>query len=223
MAKSRNMSASSFVWSLVNMLPKPLKCFVRLLENILKPDSGFWMTFTFQGRSGVSWRWWMYRAIKHQQNDRKCWKSLRTHLQRPLPNNPWTRRHHWDQSWSVPGDLNRKLNMHHIAPSRRVHPHVPENHSACDKQQHGYHSPSSLLARFSPLWFHFVSPNWKWNLWDDVLKQCLTSKGNHKWYSTALRKVTSTVLLKRGKKRWDDCICSQGDYFEGDGSQNWVS
>jgi hypothetical protein len=25
------------------------------------------------------------------------------------------------------------------------------------------------------------------------------------------------------KKRWDCCICSQGDYFEGDVSQNWVS
>jgi hypothetical protein len=25
------------------------------------------------------------------------------------------------------------------------------------------------------------------------------------------------------KKWWDRCICSQGDYFEGDGSQNWVS
>jgi hypothetical protein len=25
------------------------------------------------------------------------------------------------------------------------------------------------------------------------------------------------------KKRWDHCICSQGDYFEGDGSQNRVS
>jgi hypothetical protein len=22
------------------------------------------------------------------------------------------------------------------------------------------------------------------------------------------------------KKRWDNCICSQGDYFEKDGSQN---
>jgi hypothetical protein len=22
------------------------------------------------------------------------------------------------------------------------------------------------------------------------------------------------------KKQWDNCICSQGDYFEGDGSQN---
>jgi hypothetical protein len=34
---------------------------------------------------------------------------------------------------------------------------------------------------------------------DDVLKQCLTSKGNCKWYSIALRKMTSMVLLKRGK------------------------
>jgi hypothetical protein len=36
----------------------------------------------------------------------------------------------------------------------------------------------------------------------------------------ALRKMTPTVLLKHGKKRWDRCIHSQGDYFEGDGSQN---
>jgi hypothetical protein len=25
------------------------------------------------------------------------------------------------------------------------------------------------------------------------------------------------------RKRWDRCIHSQGDYFEGDDSQNWVS
>jgi hypothetical protein len=34
---------------------------------------------------------------------------------------------------------------------------------------------------------------------DDVLKQCPTSKGDRKWYSTAFRTMTSTVLLKRGK------------------------
>jgi hypothetical protein len=34
---------------------------------------------------------------------------------------------------------------------------------------------------------------------DDILKQCLTSIGTHKYYSTALRKMTSTVFLKRGK------------------------
>jgi hypothetical protein len=28
--------------------------------------------------------------------------------------------------------------------------------------------------------------------------------------------------FKAWKKWWDRCICSQRDYFEGDGSQNWV-
>jgi hypothetical protein len=66
------------------------------------------------------------------------------------------------------------------------------------------------------------SPNWKWR--DDVLKQCLTSKGNRKRYSIALRKMTSTVLLKHGKNNGIAVyVNSQGDYFEGDGSQNWVS
>jgi hypothetical protein len=35
MAKLSNMSVSSVAWSSVNPLPKPLKCFVRLAENIL--------------------------------------------------------------------------------------------------------------------------------------------------------------------------------------------
>jgi hypothetical protein len=42
-------------------------------------------------------------------------------------------------------------------------------------------------------------PKLKRNLRDDVLKQCLTSKGYRKRYLTALRKVTFTVLLKHGK------------------------
>jgi hypothetical protein len=32
------------------------------------------------------------------------------------------------------------------------------------------------------------------------LKQRLTFKGNRKWYSKALRKMTSTVVSKHGKK-----------------------
>jgi hypothetical protein len=35
MDKLSNMSASNFAWSSVNLLPKPLKCFMRFLENIL--------------------------------------------------------------------------------------------------------------------------------------------------------------------------------------------
>jgi hypothetical protein len=34
---------------------------------------------------------------------------------------------------------------------------------------------------------------------DSTLQQCVSSKGNHKWYSTALRKMSSMVLLKCGK------------------------
>jgi hypothetical protein len=42
-------------------------------------------------------------------------------------------------------------------------------------------------------------PKLKMKLKGDILKQCLTSKGNCERYLTALRKMTSTVLLKRGK------------------------
>jgi hypothetical protein len=58
------------------------------------------MTFMFQGRSSVSWKWRMFRANKHQQNDRKCWKNSRTH--------PRAHRPRMDQLWSVPRDLDRK-------------------------------------------------------------------------------------------------------------------
>jgi hypothetical protein len=30
-------------------------------------------------------------------------------------------------------------------------------------------------------------------------------------------------VFEAWKKWWDHCIHSQGDYFEGDGSPNWVS
>jgi hypothetical protein len=45
--------------------------------------------------------------------------------------------------------------------------------------------------------------------------QRLTSTGNLKRNSTAVRKMTSTVLLKSEKK-----MNSLGDYVVGDGSQN---
>jgi hypothetical protein len=41
MAKLSNVSALGFAWRSVNPLPKPLECFVRLLEKFFKPDSGF--------------------------------------------------------------------------------------------------------------------------------------------------------------------------------------
>jgi hypothetical protein len=42
-------------------------------------------------------------------------------------------------------------------------------------------------------------PYRKWNWSNDILKQCPTSKGNRKRYSTELKKTTSMVLLKWGK------------------------
>jgi hypothetical protein len=86
-----------------------LKCFVGIWRAYFKPDSGFWMAFTFQGWSSFSWRWWTFRVTKHQQNDGKCWKNSITHPWRPSPNNPWGRRHRWDQLQRLPWDLNRKL------------------------------------------------------------------------------------------------------------------
>jgi hypothetical protein len=35
-------------------------------------------------------------------------KIKKTHPQRPSANNPWSHRQHWDQLWSLPGNLNRK-------------------------------------------------------------------------------------------------------------------
>jgi hypothetical protein len=103
--KSSRVFVSNFAWTLLNPLPKHLKSFVRLLEYI----SGFELHSCFKGRSSVIWRRWTFWVTKQQQNDRKCWKNLRIHPWRPSPNDPWARRHRWDQLWSLPGDLNRKF------------------------------------------------------------------------------------------------------------------
>jgi hypothetical protein len=87
-------------------------------ERFFKADSGFWMALMFQGWSSVSWRWRTFRATKHQQSNKTCWKNVRTHLRRPSPNNLWANRHCWDQLWSLPGDLNRKFE--HALPCREV-------------------------------------------------------------------------------------------------------
>jgi hypothetical protein len=42
-------------------------------------------------------------------------------------------------------------------------------------------------------------PKLKMKLKGNILKQCVTSKGNCKRYSTALRKMTSMILLKHWK------------------------
>jgi hypothetical protein len=57
------------------------------------------------------------------------------------------------------------------------------------------HPPYSL--DLAPCDF-ILFPKWKIKL-KGLLKPCLTSKGNRKRYSTALRKMTSAVLLNRRK------------------------
>jgi hypothetical protein len=141
-------------------------------------------------------------------------KNSRPHPWRPLLNNPSACWHCWDQLRSLP-DLNRKFKRApHCSVIRTMHlPTRPW------KPQHSYRSPSTLLAGLSPLWSHFDSQienetegitSWK----------CPSSKGNCKQHSTALRKRASMVLLKHGTN--DGNAIYVGDYFEEDGSQNWV-
>jgi hypothetical protein len=79
MAKLSNVSASSYAWSSVNPLPKPLNASWDFWRTFFKPETCFWMVFMFQGRLSVSWRWQLFRVTKHQQNDRKRWTNSRTH------------------------------------------------------------------------------------------------------------------------------------------------
>jgi hypothetical protein len=46
-------------------------------------------------------------------------KNLRTHPRRLSLNNPWAHRHHRDQLWNLPGELNRKFE------------HMPHCHEVC--------------------------------------------------------------------------------------------
>jgi hypothetical protein len=102
---------------------------------------------------------------------------------------------------------------------RITRPHTPENRIVCDLQQHGYRSPSSLLAELSPYDFALF-PKFKMKL-----------KGQHFETVSDIQRKSQAVLnnikendfhgaFEAWKKRLDCCIGSQGDYFGGDGSQN---
>jgi hypothetical protein len=50
-------------------------------------------------------------------------KNSRTHPQRLSRNNPWAGRRHWDQLWSLPGNLNRKFE--HVSYCSITTTHLP--------------------------------------------------------------------------------------------------
>jgi hypothetical protein len=62
------------------------------------------MASTFHSQSSVSWRWRTFRVTSTS----KTAENVETQPRRPSLNNPWARRHGWDQLWSFPGDVNRK-------------------------------------------------------------------------------------------------------------------
>jgi hypothetical protein len=152
-------------------------------------------------------RCWTHRILRwerHSLTHSRSWALIENlSIVQPLKNflasygtrrfiTAFTRALHWSLSWarsiqSIPSHpcqvtLTENLNMCRIAPSsrQRARPQVSENHRVCDWQQHGYHSPSSPLAGLSLLWFRFVSRIENETEGDDILKECLTSKGNPK-------------------------------------------
>jgi hypothetical protein len=128
-----------------------VKCFMRLWRILFKPDSGFPMAFTFQGRSSVSWRWRTFRATEHQQNDRECWKNSRTHPRRPSPNNPWARRHRWDQLGCVSTCATTQLEACQYA-RRRSNDQTETCTSSRSRSESGRHS----LPFVYPVRTHFA-------------------------------------------------------------------
>jgi hypothetical protein len=154
-----------------------------------KYSLGWTVVFEWQGQSSISWRWWMFRATKDQQNDRKCWKNSRTRPRILSPNNPWARRHCWDQLWNLPGDLKRKFECALHCSIMTMRP------PTCPRKPQSFYLTATCLSFPSSLLARLCLQNWKWNWSDSILKQCVTSKGNCKQYLTALRKMH----LKCGK------------------------
>jgi hypothetical protein len=95
-------------------------------------------------------------------------------------------------SYGVCQFLTENFNMHHIA--TKFAPRLLTN----DQKQQCVNMCLELWDKANkPRVISLFFPNWKRNWRDDILKECWTSKGNHKRYSTALRKIW-----------WDHCIQS---------------
>ena len=151
----------------------------------------------------------------------KMLKNSRTYPQRPSPNNPWVFRPHWDQLWSLPGNLNREFE--HALYCSIMTTHLPTH-------------PWKPQSLWLTTWLSFpILPTCQ--TWSSVIslfpKLKMKLKGRFETVSDIRRELQAVLnSIKKNdfhstseacKKWWDRCICSQGDYFEGDGSQNWVT
>jgi hypothetical protein len=82
-----------------------------------------------------------------------------------------------------------------------------------------YCSPSSLLAGLSILWCRFVSQI-KNETEGTTFETASVIQRELQAVLDSIKENDFNCAFKRWKKRWDHCIHSQGDYFEGDGNQN---
>jgi hypothetical protein len=78
----------------------------------------------------------------------------------------------------------------------------------CYQKQHGYDPSLTLLFSVSPLKINLKSHHFDTLRWPSQ---------NHRWCWTPSQNTTFQMHLKKWQKHWEQCICVEGDYFEGDG------
>jgi hypothetical protein len=172
-------------------------------RTFFEPDSSFWLAFTFQGRSCQL----KMTNVQGKQAPAKWQKMLKKIWELIHNNRRWIIHKLTDTagiSYGVCQILTENFNMRRTA-AKFVHQLLTNDQKqrrvnlCLELREKANEDPAfiSRIIRGDKSWICF--PNWKWNWRDDVLKQCLTSKGNRKWHSTALRKMTSMVLFKHGK------------------------
>jgi hypothetical protein len=114
-------------------------------------------------------------------------------------------RYQWDQLWSLSGDLHRKFE------------HVPHFWKVCSPTLDNDSMVTFSLPLYSlnlvPCDFTLF-PKLNMKLKGRHSETCLTTKGNWKRYSTALRKNYSYSAFKERKNLWDFHMHSQGNYLE---------
>jgi hypothetical protein len=111
------------------------------------------------------------------------------------------RRHHWDQLWSLPGDLNRKSE------------HAPYCSITITRSPTRPWKPQSLWLSFPILPTRRICfPNWKWNWRDDILKVSDIPRESQAVLD-GIEENGFHGAFEAWKKKRHRCIRSQGDYM----------